>query len=304
MPVGWSLGAVAYALVSRRLPAPRRLHLGLLLVALITGLNIWLRMHYPTFWSLEQWSNATGADQAFPFDHKYFLTYAGMLFAWVTLALERLRAESLREALRHNLPLQLSLLTVATIVLIPAGIQLPGFTRALEFIPDRMSLALAVCLCAWLATVHPRKEHIIFSTGAAALYFAMLYHDGAALNRLEDQIERTVAQLPRGAKVVAPIELVGSRIPAAGHLLDRACIQRCFAYANYEPTSLQFRVRATGANRYVTAYWGDAFLMQMGTYVVKPEDTPLYQVMPRSGAVEAIALKAGDRVTRPRITIF
>ena len=42
------------------------------------------------------------------------------------------------------------------------------------------------------------------------------------------------------------------RVPFIYHSIDRACIGHCFSFANYEASSLQFRVRALAGNSIVT----------------------------------------------------
>ena len=75
--------------------------------------------------------------------------------------------------------------------------------------------------------------------------------------------------------------------PAAGrltrfifHIVDRACIGRCFSYGNYEPGSGQFRVRASPDNRIATTNMSASFAMQRGEYKVQPQDSPLFQISP------------------------
>lgn len=304
LPVAWSLGAIAYAVVSRRLPARQLARFAALPGLAIACLSIWLRTHYQTQWSFEQLSGATGADQAWIFDLKYFLPFAGLLFVWVILLTAWLRQAKFTSVLRGSLPAQLALITAFAIAVMPTGILLPGFSHGLVFIAERMSLAVAVCLCAWLAAVRPTRAHYVVPAGVAVVFFAMLYGDAAALNRLETQVTDAVSRLPRNSRVVAAIEIPGSRIPAALHLVDRACLGWCFSYANYEPSTAQFRVRATGPNRYVASDYNDAYAMQMGTYVARPADLPLYQVVIRSGTVEALAMQPGERMTLSRIPLF
>ena len=59
------------------------------------------------------------------------------------------------------------------------------------------------------------------------------------------------------------------------HIVDRACIRRCFSYANYEPSSGQFRIRVRQGSPVVTASSDDSEDMQGGAYEVQEEDPPL-----------------------------
>jgi len=62
-------------------------------------------------------------------------------------------------------------------------------------------------------------------------------------------------------------------------MIDRVCIGHCYSYANYEPGTAQFRVRAVGESPLVVSTYDDSWKMQTGTYVVKPRDLPLYQLV-------------------------
>src|SRR5207302_296976 len=68
------------------------------------------------------------------------------------------------------------------------------------------------------------------------------------------------------------------RVSAITHMIDRACIGRCFSYGNYEPSSAAFRVRSTGRNEFVIANYLDSWDMRNGKYVVQDRDPPLWQV--------------------------
>jgi hypothetical protein len=89
---------------------------------------------------------------------------------------------------------------------------------------------------------------------------------------------RLVSQLPPGQRVVSAINDPTLRIGALTHMIDRACLGRCYSYANYEPSTAQFRIRAAAGNPIVVSTYADSSRLQDGTYVVKPSDLPLYQV--------------------------
>jgi hypothetical protein len=61
-------------------------------------------------------------------------------------------------------------------------------------------------------------------------------------------------------------------------MVDRACIGKCFAYANYEPSSKQFRIRVNQGSPIVTDSEDDSDNMEKGYYVVRPEDLPMNQI--------------------------
>ncbi|MGQ9919391.1 MAG: hypothetical protein ACUVS7_18480, partial [Bryobacteraceae bacterium] len=83
------------------------------------------------------------------------------------------------------------------------------------------------------------------------------------------------------------------------HLIDRACIGRCFSYANYEPSSAQFRLRSRPGSPVVFDSPQRVFALEQGRYVVRPVDLPLYGLFLRQDhpfTLEVRALRAGDRV--------
>jgi len=57
-------------------------------------------------------------------------------------------------------------------------------------------------------------------------------------------------------------------------MIDRACLGRCYSYANYEPATAQFRIRAIAENPIVVSTDNDSLCLQDGSYVVKQRDLP------------------------------
>jgi len=158
-----------------------------------------------------------------------------------------------------------------------------------------MSLALAVCVCAWLAPARAGRRHRVAAAAAVVLFFGFLFRDERVLSGVEAQISRAVAQVPAGQRVVAGFDDPYLRAGALSHLIDRACVGHCFSYANYEPSTGQFRVRVAGRNPIVASTYGESWLLQTGRYVVQPHDTPLYQVkLDPDGRMAVVSLPAGE----------
>lgn len=292
LPVLWMAGALVWALAARHLSQRRLLRLGVAIAMAVATLSVLLRLRFPTQWSVEQLSSMTGADQAWVFDAKYYVVFAGILFYWVTLVTRR--------ALR-SLPVQLAILTAFSIGVLPTGVLLPGYSHGLVYIAERMSLAIAICLLAWFATVPITLSRAGAAVALTALFFAMIYHDWAALNHLEDQVERAVATVPRNAPVIFGVESKGSRIAVGTHMVDRACIGWCFSYANYEASTAQFRVRVLAQNPFVASDYRKSYAMQSGTYTA---ELPLYEIVIGPTGARAVQLTLGHRQTLSRITPF
>jgi len=121
------------------------------------------------------------------------------------------------------------------------------------------------------------------------------------VNRMEGQVEQLVSTLPPNRRVMATIfPFPGSRI-LVQHIVDRACIARCFSYGNYEPGAAVFRVRATPGNPYVLSDYDLAVDMEHGGYVVQPGDLPVYQIYQCSASGTDLcitSLEAGEENDR------
>ena len=276
LPVVWVAGLAAYHLVARRLPAKSRLLLTAGAIAAIVALRIAIAAKWQNLWGANQIALTTGLDQAWVFDAKYYVVLVALLFFWIALFLNVTRVNGAREVFA-GAPFQLCLMSAAAVFLLPSAIQIPGYKHALAFIAERMSLGVGVCVCALLACAAPRRFEQRAMIAVAALFFAFLFHDERAINAFESRMDRAVAALPPGQRVISAIDDPGLRIDLA-HVIDRACIGHCYSYANYEPSTAQFRVRADEPNPYVAYTYTDSWLMQNGQYVVKPGDLPLYQV--------------------------
>ncbi len=132
--------------------------------------------------------------------------------------------------------------------------------------------------------MHTRLRHVpvlgmaLRFRRCAVFFFSWLYQDTARINHQEHAVEIAIASLPVGSRVVKPEMLpFGSRV-AADHTIDRACIARCFDFANYEAPSQAFRVRALPGNSFVTASNEDSMMMQTGQYTVREQDLPLFEL--------------------------
>jgi hypothetical protein len=128
----------------------------------------------------------------------------------------------------------------------------------------------------------------------------LIYRDTSVFNRLEDAVTAKVSGFKSGQRVIIAAGVTDMRINMLAQMVDRACIGRCFSYANYEPCTLQFRLRATGRNNVAVANCDDSFAMQAGTYVVQTDDPRLVQVNICPGdRVVLTDLHPGDRAGYP-----
>ena len=143
----------------------------------------------------------------------------------------------------------------------------------------RLTSICAVSAICVLAMIAPRVWHTLAFTLAAAVFFLFLWQDTRQVSALETQAEQLLAQLPPKQRVIATIRpFPGSRFYFLNHLVDRACIEKCFSYSNYEPSSGQFRVRVRPGSPIVASSPLAADRMQTGNYVVQASDLPAYEI--------------------------
>jgi hypothetical protein len=276
LPVAWAGSVIGYIALTRR-----SVRLGRLVVLLCPVLLIVIALAIaamcPASWSSRQVVFATGLDQVLVYDGKYLLLFVGLAELWGVRLLTLVRRFGVASVLAGR-PFQIAAMTAAAIVLLPGIVWLPGFHHSLVFIPQRMSLASAVLACGVLGGIPHRPFERNLSIALMLVFFAFLYRDERALNGLEARLAAAVDPLPPAERVVSAIDDPGLRINAVAHMIDRVCVGRCYSYANYEPSTAAFRVRAVAENPVVVSTYADSWALQTGTYVVKERDLPLYVV--------------------------
>ena len=247
-------GIGAYIVVAKAMRP--RYHGYLLLAAgvFLFGLRTFLARRYEVRWNvLARYFFFNGADQLVLYSGRYYLLYF-LFVAIVVAALATATSGEWREGdfwKANGIPLQLYLATGVASVLLPTRVAFPQYPAALSFVTPRLTSVSGVLACWILSTLKPRKWLAIGSALTAAAFFVFLYRDTGALDSLEERVERSLAALPAGHRVVSDIELGENSRVVIEHIVDRACIGRCFSYDNYEPPSGLFRVRAAPGNSIV-----------------------------------------------------
>jgi hypothetical protein len=241
-----------------------------------------LSMQFVTRWSLQQAAEITGVDQLWIFGPRYGILAGILLVVWICMLCQFIRRRRMARFFLR-IPFQLFVLTAAGVLLLPTAILFPGYKHALWYISERMSLVVAVLACVLFAFVRPALWHKAGLGLLTISFFAFLYVDTQKLNRTEDKMQAVVSALPAGERLVSALRDPVSRVNGLTHIVDRACVGRCFSYANYEPSTSQFRIRATHVNPIVVADYADSFALQNGTYRVKKQDPPLIEIYPCGG---------------------
>jgi hypothetical protein len=179
-----------------------------------------------------------------------------------------------------RLPLELHLFVVFAIYRLPDVLRVPLYQGWVGALALRMTAIAAVMGLCVMALMQPRKWQAAGFAVMSVVFFVFLYQDTGTLNRMEAQIERLVATLPKSERVTATIWAPSdSRLRFIVHMIDRACAGRCFSFQNYEPPSQQFRVRVDpGGSPLNTDDSDTSQEMEAGEYIVQPEDLPMAQI--------------------------
>jgi len=299
LPLAWAVCVLVYVQVARRIPTEgARVFLFLTGLAALILIQTALLAKFPSEWSLGQALRmegvlgATGALQFVLYGSKYLLIAVGMLALWFFLFLERVdRGKLISDPLVH-----VWLLNIAALVLIPSAIKFPQYQFGLLFISERISLFIAILFCAVIGAGGHGRAMTRLSSLMAIAFFAFVFIDVRAINGVDAELTSLVSGLPPGQRVVASLQDSGG-LNGLVHVLDWACIGRCFDYANYEPGTGQFRIRVLRRNQVVAPTIAIAQAIEAGHYIVAPDEAPLYSVCPGPDSEHRLRLqkmKAGD----------
>jgi hypothetical protein len=248
----------------------------------VLALHWYIVRHFRVaYWDTPFFYLLNGADQLVLYGSRYLIP------AWIALIFgsgcfihgrvqQRKNAESVW-SFRTALELWAILLFVAA--MIPELIYLPRYAAPIGFPVARLTAVTGILGLCILGSVQPRRWHLAGLAVCAVIVFSFLYHDTGTLNKMEGQVEEMVKTLPYGRRVTETIAAPrDSRILFINHMVDRACIGRCFAYSNYESASGQFRMRVRPGSPLATDSAESSQAMEDGKYVVRPQDLPMTQI--------------------------
>ncbi|HLW84179.1 MAG TPA: hypothetical protein VKR60_03130 [Candidatus Sulfotelmatobacter sp.] len=248
----------------------------------VLALHWYIVRHFQVgYWDTATFYLMNGADQLVLYG-KFYLIPAmfALIFGAGCFIYGRMQGRKTGEprwAVRTALELWVILLFVAA--MIPEVLFLPQYAAPIAFAVARLTSVTAIVGLCILGSVQPRKWHLAGLGACAAIFFVLLYRDTGTLNRMEHQIEEMVKTLPQGRRVTetvfGPQEW---RIQFINHMVDRACVGRCFTYSNYEPSSGQFRIRVRPGSPLVTDSADHSEAMENGEYEVRPQDLPTTQI--------------------------
>jgi hypothetical protein len=281
-PIGflWLVGTVAYITLWKRMRPGWRLLLPATAAAGFYVVRWYLANHaqYQADWTQEPFYKFNGADQLILYGDRYaILSWVALLWGLVCFTAEVFIHRGEKGYWKaFRLIVEFYLVAFCATALLPENFHVSLFAGWIGLLVSRLTTISAVFGLCVLGCLKPRWWQATGFAACAAIFFVFLYQDTGALNRMESQAEKLLSGLAPGTKVVATIfEPQGSRMEFIVHVVDRACIGRCFSYANYEPSSGQFRIRVRQGSPVVTASADDSEDMQGGAYEVQEEDLPL-----------------------------
>lgn len=281
-PLGavWLIASVLYIKSAGALPALWRPLLLPAAAVVLALASTYFSHHYETQTIPLNIYLLNGIDQVILGLRYRVLGRVALLFAAGSLVLDAIgRGRNAAYWVNLWLPLELYGVSLLARILLPDQVVLPRYALPLSFLVWRLTSVCAVLALCVLGCMRLTKWHLTALAVAATWFFSLLYQDTATLARMEAQSEQLVGALPPRQRVVATIHgLPGSRFFFINHLVDRACIERCFSYSNYEASSGQFRVRAQAGSSVVAATAEAVDEMQLGVYTVQPSDLPLFQI--------------------------
>jgi hypothetical protein len=285
-PIGllFLLGMVAYRFSREMLPDRMK---WIVPLAAIGGFAVLrLVLMYQHAWQVD-WTREepfyfySGADQLIVYGERYAtLSLAAVLFG-VACFVAGLAFRRKQPFSRHFfLALELYGVAFFAIALLPENLRPSAASGWIGLLVSRLTVVTAIFGLCVLASLRPRIWQFAGFSALALVFFSFLYADTGWLNRLESNAENALAALPPGTRVVPTIVPPRDwRAQFIGHLADRACIGRCFAYSNYEPPTAQFRVRVSPqGSPLVTNSNDDSEDMAGGDYEVQDTDPPLKQL--------------------------
>lgn len=305
-PLGfcWLIGAFTYVALAQR--TPNRLQW--LLVAAsggaLFGVHRYLLGHALTYPAEHPFYFYNGVDQFVVFGRRYVPLAAVLCIFLISILVVELKAAQRSSEIWRagRIPFQLYIAFELAILFIPDYIHSAAFQQPASVISPRLTLVSAVLVCSLLALVHPRKWHWIGGGCLAALFFAFVFQDTSKLARLEKRVEKLVQTVPVGSRVISQgLKLPGTRM-LGEHFLDRACIGRCFNYANYEPASGQFRVRAQAGNPFVSSmlHFKDDADLHAGNYEIDAPPSPTYKVYKRPSSEDFCLVPFSAKPSAPQ----
>jgi len=284
-PIGflWLVGMLAYVKVREKMRGWWKVALP---VAAASGFYAvyWYAMHRPALsadWDRGPFYLYNGADQLALYGKRYVvLAVVAFGFGVVCVGADFLAGQRERGSWkRFGLPFEWYAVAFCATALVPENLRPSPDAGWIGLLGSRLTTVSAICGLCFLGLLRPRKWLLAGFGACAAVFFVFLYQDTRWLNRLEANGEKIVDDLSPGTRVIVTLDAPQtSRIQFVHHAVERACIGHCFSYANYEPSSKEFRVRVREGSPVVTSSADTAEDMAAGEYDMDETDLPMKQI--------------------------
>ena len=310
-PIGFLLvlTIAVYTLLWRALSSWLRLALPALAIISLILMKLYFAGHQAleANWRSDGFLQLLGQDQLNVFGYRYVVLSWALLAVVVVSALAAIYDwifRSQRPSAILRLAVELYLLAVIATLCLPENFRVGLYAGWIGLLVSRLTLVTAIFGLLVLAALRIPRWSAHGGTLCAAIFFSFLYQDTGKLDRMEATARATVQKLPSGTRIVAVANAPEDwRIQFIYHSIERACIGHCFSFANYEPSSLQFRVRALPGNYYVTTSVDQSDDMASGDYIVRGKDLPLTSVYQCDDQdwmqLCALPLRAGQKTEDP-----
>ena len=309
IPLIYCIGAVLYISILQRLKPVVQILMLMTSVGLLIYLGRALVSVFPTvpasngMVTVSAVVSFVGFDQIWIYSHLYLLlSVAGtvIMLAGLTPTFRALDANR-RNAILHLLAINIVLMTA-----LPSGIQFPVHKVPLGYLPARISLFSGVLVCCLMAKL-PARHVVQGLLGLVCVgFFALTLRDDIALTRFNAELREVVDTVPTGSRVLASMVDLQARVNPLLHLVDRACLGRCFSYGNYEPATMQFRVKAIGQNNIVLTSPMAIRKVEEGSFTISDVDVPAYAVCNCTDSPQRLCanrLIAGEQMCSVRLSV-
>ncbi len=310
-PIGFVLFVTVAAYVSlwRRLSRRARIALPAVAIISVMAMKFYFAAHeaVEAGWRSTGFFPLLGQDQLDLFGHRY-VVLSWLVLTWaIIIALAAIydwifRAGPPSVALR--LAVELYLLAVIATFCLPENFRVGLYAGWIGLLVSRLTLVTAIFGLLVLASLRLPRWSVHGNILCALVFFLFLYQDTGKLDRMEANARQVIQSLQVGTRIVAVANPPDDwRIQFIYHSVERACIGHCFSFANYEPSSLQFRVRALPGNYVVTTSVDQSDDMSSGDYIVQKADLPLTSTFQCDEAdftqLCALPLRAGQKTEDP-----
>ena len=278
-----------------------------LLCFVLIGLLLASQEQYQAGWRAGGYFQLFGQDQLNLFGRRYAVL-SWIAFAWGAFCVLAGLCDWVMRARKPAqflwLGVEVYVVAVLATACLPENFRVSLYAGWVGLLVSRLTLVSAIFGVLILACLRVPRWTVYGNVLFAATFFVFMYQDTGQLDRLESSARVVAQSLPVGTRIVAVANPPDDwRIQFIYHSIDRACIGRCFSFANYEASSLQFRVRAAAGNYYVTTSVDQSDDMSSGDYVVRQRDLPLTSIYQCDDAdftqLCALPLRAGQKTEDP-----